>query len=86
MRVEVGPALQLAARDTVLLASDGLFDNLFIDEIVATIRSGPLVAAADRLVERVQARMQGEEAAHRPCKPDDLTIVLFRPRKARSKA
>ena len=59
MRVEVGPALQLAARDTVLLASDGLFDNLFIDEIVATICSGPLAAAADRLVERVQARMRG---------------------------
>jgi PPM family protein phosphatase len=83
MRVEVGPALQLAVRDTVLLASDGLFDNLYIDEIVNTIRSGPLVAAADRLVERVQARMQGEDAAHQPCKPDDLTIVLFRPHKPR---
>ena len=83
MRVEVGPALQLAARDTVLLASDGLFDNLYIDEIVDTIRSGPLVAAADRLVERVQARMQGPEKADKPCKPDDLTVVLFRPRKPR---
>ncbi len=81
MRVEVGPALQLAVRDTVLLASDGLFDNLFIDEIVDTIRSGPLIEAADRLVERVQARMHGEAAAHQPCKPDDLTIVLFRPHK-----
>ncbi len=83
MRVEIGPALQLAVRDTVLLASDGLFDNLFIDEIVRTICSGPLTAAADRLVERVQARMHGEEAAHQPCKPDDLTIVLFRPHKPR---
>ena len=83
MRVEIGPALQLAVRDTVLLASDGLFDNLFIDEIVRTICSGPLPAAADRLVERVQARMHGEEAAHQPCKPDDLTIVLFRPHKPR---
>jgi serine/threonine protein phosphatase PrpC len=83
MRVEVGPALQLALRDTVLLASDGLFDNLYIDEIVDTIRSGPLVAAADRLVERVQARMQGPEKADQPCKPDDLTVVLFRPNKPR---
>ena len=83
MRVEVGPALQLAVRDTVLLASDGLFDNLYIDEIVATIRSGPLTAAADRLVARAQARMQGEGAADQPCKPDDLTIVLFRPHKPR---
>jgi protein phosphatase len=81
MRVEVGPALQLAVRDTVLLASDGLFDNLFVDEIVDTIRSGPLAVAADRLVERVRARMHGEGAADHPCKPDDLTIVLFRPHK-----
>lgn len=83
MRVEVGPSLQLAVRDTVLLASDGLFDNLYIGEIVDTIRSGPLAAAADRLVERVQARMSGADAADQPCKPDDLTIVLFRPHKPR---
>jgi protein phosphatase len=86
MRVEVGPALQLAVRDTVLLASDGLFDNLYIDEIVDTIRRGPLVAAADRLVARVRARMQGADAADQPCKPDDLTIVLFRPHKVRVKS
>jgi serine/threonine protein phosphatase PrpC len=83
MRVEIGPLLELAARDTVLLASDGLFDNLYIDEIVDTIRTGPLPKAADRLVERVRSRMQGQDARDRPCKPDDLTIVLFRPRKRR---
>ena len=83
MRVEVGPALQLAARDTVLLASDGLFDNLYIDEIVDTIRSGPLKAAADRLVLRVQARMKANGKTDQPCKPDDLTIILFRPHKPR---
>jgi hypothetical protein len=75
MRVEVGPALQLAARDTVLLA--------YIDEIVDTIRSGPLKAAADRLVERVQARMKANGKTDQPCKPDDLTIILFRPHKPR---
>jgi serine/threonine protein phosphatase PrpC len=83
MRVEVGPTLQLAVHDTVLLASDGLFDNLYIGEIVDTIRSGPLTTAADRLVARAQARMHGEDAAHQPCKPDDLTVVLFRPHKQR---
>jgi len=80
MRVEVGPALDLAARDTVLLASDGLFDNLFIDEIVDSIRVGPLAAAANRLVERVAKRMSGNGSRDQPCKPDDLTVVLFRPR------
>jgi PPM family protein phosphatase len=83
MRVEVGPALQLAVRDTVLLASDGLFDNLYSDEIVDAIRTGPLIAAADRLVERVQARMKGSDESDKPCKPDDLTVVLYRPHKPR---
>jgi serine/threonine protein phosphatase PrpC len=83
MRVEIGPPLELAPRDTVLLASDGLFDNLYIDEIVDTIRTGPLPRAADRLVERVRSRMQAQDARDQPCKPDDLTIVLFRPRTRR---
>ena len=43
----------------------------------------PLVAAADRLVERVQARMKGADKSDKPCKPDDLTVVLFRPHKPR---
>src|SRR6185295_2834004 len=73
MRVEVGPTVHLAVRDTVLLASDGLFDNLFIDEIVDSICSGPLSEAADRLVERVRVRMAGNGASDQPCKPDDLT-------------
>ena len=81
MRVEIGPALQLCVRDTVLLASDGLFDNLFIDEIVDSIRVGPLAEAADRLVERVGKRMCGNGASDQPCKPDDLTVVLFRRRR-----
>lgn len=79
MRVEVGPATELAARDTVLLASDGLFDNLFSDEIIDTVRAGPLPQAADRLVARARARMNGGRRTEQPCKPDDLTVVLFRP-------
>lgn len=79
MRVEIGPALDLATNDTLLLASDGLFDNLFFDEIVELIRVGPLPRAADRLVAAARARMAGEGGDGRPCKPDDLTIVLFRP-------
>ena len=81
MRVEVGPTLQLAKRDTVLLASDGLFDNLYIDEIVDSICTGPLDEAANRLVDRAQERMSGRRRADQPCKPDDLTVILFRPRR-----
>jgi serine/threonine protein phosphatase PrpC len=83
MRVEVGPTMDLARHDTVLLATDGLFDNLYIDEIVDTIRIGPIKVAADRLVERARARMSGAGKADQPSKPDDLTIALFRPRQSR---
>ncbi|HEX5421194.1 MAG TPA: hypothetical protein VFY39_14465, partial [Gammaproteobacteria bacterium] len=78
MRVEISGLVKLAARDTVLLASDGLLDNLFVDEIVDVIRSGPLSAAADRLVEKALGRMKANGSSQ-PSKPDDLTIILYRP-------
>jgi serine/threonine protein phosphatase PrpC len=78
MRVEISGMTKLAARDTVLLASDGLLDNLFADEIVDCIRMGPLTDAADRLVEKAVGRMKAN-GSKQPSKPDDLTIVLFRP-------
>jgi PPM family protein phosphatase len=78
MRVEIGGAVRLAARDTVLLATDGLLDNLFVDEIVDIIRMGPLASAADRLVDKAVKRMKSNGAGQ-PSKPDDLTIILFRP-------
>lgn len=78
MRIEVGTAVPLAVRDTVLLASDGLLDNLTLDEIVEAIRKGPILDACDRLVSEAANRMEGAEP-DKPSKPDDLTIVLFRP-------
>lgn len=79
MRIEIGAPVQLAARDTVLLSTDGLLDNLFMEEIVDLTRTGPLEVSARRVVERCLARMEGKEAG-KPSKPDDLTFVLFRPR------
>ena len=78
MRVEIGGAVKLARFDTVLLASDGLLDNLFADEIVDIIRTGPIRDAADRLVEKALGRMK-TNGSGQPSKPDDLTIILFRP-------
>jgi len=75
MRIEVGSRLALAARDTVLIGSDGLFDNLTQDEIVEAIRMGPLEQAARHLAENCQAHMRGEAPLS---KPDDLTFILFR--------
>ena len=80
MRLEVGATLELAQRDTVLIASDGLFDNLRIDEISAKIRVGPIRKAADRLLADGMKRME-KHGEGQPHKPDDLTFIVFRPRK-----
>lgn len=77
MRIELGPPLKLARRDTVLLASDGLFDNLRIDEVVAIIRRGRLDRSVTNLVELARKRMV-DTTGDVPSKPDDLTVVAFR--------
>jgi serine/threonine protein phosphatase PrpC len=79
MRIEVGSQRRLAARDTLLLASDGLSDNLRTEEIVALLRTGPLDAACDRIAELARARMHAPGEGE-PSKPDDLTFVAFRRR------
>lgn len=84
MRVELGASLKLAVRDTVLLASDGLLDNLYLNEIVEIIRKGPLPEAADRLMDKAGGRMR-EGGTSSPSKPDDLTVVLYRPRAPKRK-
>lgn len=77
MRIEIGPILELNARDTVLIASDGLFDNLHLEEIVEHVRKGPLEKAVATLVADARRRMQGADAQS-PSKPDDLTVIAFR--------
>ena len=79
MRIEIGPPTELAARDTLLIASDGLFDNLLPDEIIETIRSGPLDEAVGTLVQTAQDRMAAQNG-DTPSKPDDLTVIAYRPR------
>ncbi len=77
MRIEVGSSLPLARRDTLLLASDGLFDNLHFAEIVECVRKGPLDEVANQLAANSRRRMT-EPADDQPSKNDDLTFVLFR--------
>lgn len=77
MKIEIGPPIRLAPRDTVLLASDGLFDNLYLAEIIELARKGPLLGAVERLVDAARGRMT-HPAAGEPSKPDDLTVVAYR--------
>ncbi len=78
MRIELGTPFALAEQDTVLLGTDGLFDNLHLAEIIDVIRAGALDAAADELARQATARMV-TPSDDKPSKPDDLTFVLYRP-------
>ncbi len=77
MRIEMGPTIQLAPRDTLLLASDGLVDNLHTDELVDRVRKGSIERVAKRLVDDAQHRMFGD-CDGSPSKPDDMTFIMFR--------
>ncbi len=80
MRIEVGPVLPLAPRDTLLLASDGVTDNLFLREIVECVRKGPLDGAGARLAAACRKRMVAPGEGQ-PSKDDDMTFVLYRARR-----
>jgi serine/threonine protein phosphatase PrpC len=77
MRIEIGAARRIAKRDTLILASDGLFDNLYLDEIVEVIRKGDLQTSAMQLLDLTRQRMHGEHTDF-PAHPDDLTFILYR--------
>ncbi len=76
MRIEIGTPTRINDHDTIILSSDGLLDNLFVDEIVKIIRCGELSRAADELTTLASARMNGSDSG--PSKPDDFTIILYR--------
>lgn len=80
MRIEVGSPVTLAQHDTVFIATDGIADNLFLDEIIERVRKGKLLGVAKKMVHDVQQRMNDHEGVH-PCKPDDHTFILYRNKK-----
>ena len=77
MRIDIGAGIELRPRDTVLLASDGLTDNLHLDEIVERVRKGPLAEGAEAVASLARHRMANGEG-RQPSKPDDLSLILFR--------
>ncbi len=77
MRIEIGPVTRLSPRDTLVLASDGLSDNLYLEEIVEAVRIGPMEHAAATLVSSCAERMGGGDA-RLPGHPDDLSFIVFR--------
>lgn len=78
MRIEVGSLQPLAPRDTLVLASDGLSDNLLVEEIARVARRPKLREACDELAGIARRRMFAPEQGE-PSKQDDLSLLLFRP-------
>jgi len=77
MRIDVGAGIELRPRDTVLVASDGLTDNVHLEETIEYIRKGALVESARQVVDLATCRMNSEWDGQ-PSKPDDLSLILFR--------
>jgi len=78
MHIQLGSPVELSSRDSLLLASDGLFDNLTLNEIVDILRKGTLEESTQALVDASTERMLCSYPAS-PSKPDDLAVVVFRP-------
>ncbi|MBN1379773.1 MAG: protein phosphatase 2C domain-containing protein [Gammaproteobacteria bacterium] len=73
LHMTVGSWLELAPRDTLVMCSDGLTDNVYIDTIIENVRVGPLVKSACKLQQQCKLKMD-DETGH----PDDLSFILFR--------
>jgi len=77
MSVDVATPVELRPRDTVLLASDGLTDNVHLDEIIERVRKGPIESAAVDVVGLARRRMAAANGKE-PSKPDDLSLIIYR--------
>ena len=76
MAVEVAAPLPLASGDTLLVASDGLFDNLSTEEIALQLGAGGPEEATAALAAASRDRME-TPGGPAPSKPDDLTLLAF---------
>ena len=78
MHIEIGPTRPLAPRDTVIVGTDGLFDNLHLEEVIEHGRIGNPTDRVAALVRLASARMVESEDAL-PGKPDDITVLMYAP-------
>ena len=78
MHIEIGPAQPLAARDTIIVGSDGLFDNVKIEEVIERGRCGKLAKRMKCLDELATERMSQNQPGE-PGKPDDISMIIYTP-------
>lgn len=84
MHIDIGPILKLSAQDRILVASDGLWDNMYLEEIIDAVRKGPIYKAANFIQDTCRSRMIDKEKKL-PSHADDLSFVVARGVKALEK-
>ncbi|GJM17419.1 MAG: hypothetical protein DHS20C13_27460 [Thermodesulfobacteriota bacterium] len=77
MHINIGPIIELAPNDTIILSSDALSDNLYEEEISEFIRKGPLLDGIKELIAQCNLNMK-DPLPDRRCHPDDFTLISFR--------
>ena len=78
MWIDIGRPTQLADLDTVIIASDGLWDNLYRDEVAGLVSNRSLMMAANGIFRMATERMKCKPGSEFG-KPDDLSFILYRP-------
>lgn len=76
MRIDIGPTLAVDENDRILIASDGLFDNLGLEEIAKRLHDRHIRDGVANIT-RLASRRMKEDLKTQPSKPDDLTVVAM---------
>ncbi len=77
-RMEVSINLDIAQHDTIVIGSDGLFDNFSTEEICEICRNASPEQAASILQEAAYRRMTTDDPDEE-FKADDITFIICRP-------
>ncbi len=78
MHIDIGPVIKLDKLDRLVVASDGLWDNMYMDEVITAVRVLPLSKAAQLIIKTCDNRMSND-GDNWPGHADDLSFVVVRP-------
>ncbi|MCB9026681.1 MAG: protein phosphatase 2C domain-containing protein [Bdellovibrionaceae bacterium] len=73
MHINIGPEMNMSPKDTLLLASDGIFDNFSIDQLIDLIRIGKLELVADNLLSYFKKDIEKKLKKY-----DDYSFIICR--------
>jgi serine/threonine protein phosphatase PrpC len=77
MHIDIGPVIKLDKLDRLVVASDGLWDNMYLDEVIDAVRVLPLSRAARLIIKTCSNRMS-QDGDNWPGHADDLSFVVVR--------